>query len=92
MKFTVPASVTIAGWIEVEADTLEQAKVKCAKLCEEGIDTDQLNDHDFHSVVYTSQCEIMNGDEAEPIELRQDKRIDPAGIDAQWVEPDDEND
>ena len=68
MKFTVPASVTISGWIEVEAATLADAKAKCAKLNDEGIDSDCLNDTEFHSVVHGNELAPMGGDwgEVEP--------------------------
>lgn len=62
MKFTVPASVTISGWIEVEAANLAEAKVKAEKFNDDGIDTDCLNDPDFCSVVHADETAPRGGD------------------------------
>ena len=66
MKFTVPASVTISGWIEVEAIGIGEAKAKAERLNDDGIDADDLNDRDYCSVVHADEAAPMGDNDSCP--------------------------
>ena len=60
MKFTVPASVTISGWIEIDAPSIEEAKKIADHNNDVGIDQGELNDIDICSVVHTDEIDYMD--------------------------------
>jgi hypothetical protein len=59
MKFSVGCQITILGWVEVEADSKEEAKAKAKELNDKGVDTDLVQDADWSSeVFYDDDSEI----------------------------------
>jgi len=62
MKFSVPASVTVTGWILVQAESLEAAKTEAARLNDVGISLEALNDADESSEVHADEIETLGED------------------------------
>jgi len=50
-KFSVTATVTVTGWVEIQAEDLEGAEAIAARMIEEGIDINSLQDPDLDSEV-----------------------------------------
>lgn len=62
MKFSAPVTYTTTGWIEIEADTLDEAKKKAAYLND--MDSDGVNYFDIKDAGISSE---VHADEVEPI-------------------------
>lgn len=67
MKYVVPVTATITGWVEVEADTLKEAKQKAEQLDEDGVNLVDIKDSDT-----TTECHIdeMEDPEADGVEYQ----------------------
>jgi|HubBroStandDraft_6_1064221.scaffolds.fasta_scaffold22206_11 hypothetical protein len=60
-KFTVPVIITTTGWIEIEAGSLEEAKLEATRLNEEeGVSLDQLEDYSAESECLVDEIEQSN--------------------------------
>lgn len=51
--FTFPVVLTITGWVSVEANSLEEARIKGAKMNGEGVDEASIQDPN-----YSSECSV----------------------------------
>ncbi len=49
MKFSVPAIFTVSGWVEIEADSLEDAQRKAVALNRNGVNFFDIKDSDDYS-------------------------------------------
>jgi hypothetical protein len=47
--FTVPVVLTTTGWITINANSLEEAKLIADKLDQDGVKLDQVEDPEFYS-------------------------------------------
>lgn len=52
MKFSVPVTFTISGWVEIEAATLKEAKEKAPHL---EVDVTSLHDKDDSCEIHTDE-------------------------------------
>lgn len=59
MIFTVSCCMTVVGWIEVEADNLEDAKKKCLKINDVGFPYEDINDPEYESELFLDEIEEM---------------------------------
>ena len=55
--FTFPALITISGWIEIKANTMEEAKKIAEEKNEDGIEMFDLEDSNTNSEVIVSEGE-----------------------------------
>jgi hypothetical protein len=62
MKFSVPAIFTTSGWVEIDADSLEDAKRKVEKLNERGVNYFDIQDSTSHSECIVEEIEELVGD------------------------------
>ncbi len=61
MKFTVPVTYTISGWIEINADDVNAARKKAEELNDAGISIDIIEDRSDASEVHVME---LNWDES----------------------------
>jgi len=57
MKFSVPAIFTTSGWVEINADSLEDAKKRVEKLNERGINFFDIKNARSHSECMVDEIE-----------------------------------
>lgn len=59
MKFSVPVVYTISGWLEINADSLEDARKKAAQINEDGVDFCSIEDSDAVSECLIDEIEVI---------------------------------
>lgn len=62
MKFSVPAIFTTSGWVEIDADSLEDAKRKVEQLNEHGVNYFDIKDSTSYSECLVDEIEELVGD------------------------------
>lgn len=62
MKFSVPAIFTTSGWVEIDADSLEDAKSKVDELNNRGVNFFDIQDPTSHSECFVDEIEELVGD------------------------------
>jgi hypothetical protein len=58
MKFSVPVTLTVTGWVEIEAEDLQEAQKKAKDLNDTGVSYVDIQDPEYYTEVY---------DEVEPL-------------------------
>ena len=57
MRFTAPVTYTTTGWIEIQAESIEDARKEAERLNDEGVEYLSIQDADCHSEVHVDEIE-----------------------------------
>lgn len=56
-RFSVPAILTVTGWVEIKAATMDEAMEKAAELNDKGVDEEHMLDLEFKSELVLEELE-----------------------------------
>lgn len=57
MKFAIPVVYTVTGWLEIDANSLDEAKEKASTINEEGVPFYDIKDSDTSSECMLDEIE-----------------------------------